>query len=161
MSTPRNPSKAPRRDRGEILIGIFKLLKAILVLALAFGALSLVHRDVQEVLAHRFEQLGVDPGNRYIHHLLVQAGLASPGRIKVFTAGFFFYGAIFAIEGVGLLLAKRWAEYFTAIVTGSFLPWEIYSISRHPDNLKAIVIALNIATVIYLIVRIRKPLKHE
>lgn len=73
----------------------------------------------------------------------------------MFGVGSFVYAAIFATEGIGLLAAKRWARYFTAIVTASFLPLEFYAIAQHPDELKAIVIALNIAIVIYLIARIR------
>jgi uncharacterized membrane protein (DUF2068 family) len=150
-----------RRDTGETLIAILKLFKAVLFIALAFGALSIVHKDAQEVLAHRIDQIGVDPENRHLEKLLEYAGYASPKKIAEFTVGFFFYGVLFGIEGVGLLMMKRWAQWFTAIVTASFIPWEIYGFTQHADALKAIVILLNIATVIYLIFRIRHSVPQK
>ncbi len=143
------------RDRGELLIAVFKLGKAAILLFVAIGSLSILDHTLKQTVLHQFEQLGVDPGNRRIHHLLAALGLTSPERIGMFGAGSFVYAAIFAAEGIGLLAAKRWARYFTASVTASFLALEFYAIAQHPDELKAIVIALNIAIVIYLIVRIR------
>ena len=143
------------RDKGETLIAIFKLFKTALFIALAFGALSLVHRDAQEVLAHRIDQIGVDPENRYIQKMLDYAGYASPKKITEFSLAFFLYGVLFGVEGMGLLLMKRWARYFTTIITASFIPLEIYAFSQHIDALKAITILINIVTVVYLIFRIR------
>ena len=61
------------------------------------------------------------------------------------------------MEGVGLLLLKRWAEIFAVIVTASFIPLEIYHLVRHVSPIKIVVIILNAATVAYLIWR----LKHD
>lgn len=146
-----------QRDKWETAIAVFKLFKAALFIALAFGVISLVHRDAQEILQHRIDQIGVDPENRNIQKLLEYAGVVSDKKITEFSVGFFIYAALFAIEGIGLLMMKRWAEWFTAIVTASFIPWEVYGFSQHVDALKAIVILVNIATVIYLILRIRRP----
>jgi uncharacterized membrane protein (DUF2068 family) len=44
------------------------------------------------------------------------------------SVGTFFYGGLFATEGIDLLLRKRWAEYFTIITTSLFIPLEIYEI---------------------------------
>jgi uncharacterized membrane protein (DUF2068 family) len=51
---------------------------------------------------------------------------------------------------------KRWAEWFSVIITSSLLPLEIYEIHRHPSPIKILVLILNIAVVGYLIDRIRK-----
>jgi uncharacterized membrane protein (DUF2068 family) len=51
---------------------------------------------------------------------------------------------------------KPWAEWFTAIITGSLVPLEIFEIQRHPTISKVIILLLNIAVVGYLFVRIRK-----
>ena len=52
-------------------------------------------------------------------------------------------------------MQKRWAEYFTAITTASFLPIEIYEIFRRPDGFKVAVLAINIIVVAYLIWKLR------
>ena len=154
-------SSQQHHDKGETAIAILKLFKAVLFIALAFGALSLLHRDAQEVLSYRIDQIGVDPENRLIQKLLDYAGYESPKTIAEFSLGFFLYGVLFAIEGIGLLMMKRWARWFTAIVTASFIPWEIYSFSQHADVLKAITILVNIATVLYLIFRIRRGVPQK
>ena len=60
---------------------------------------------------------------------------------------------MFAVEGVGLLLEKRWAEYVTLGVTISFIPIEVYELVKHPNAIKTTTIAVNVAVVIYLALR--------
>ena len=138
------------------LIAIFKLIKAALLIALAIGAISVLHKDVAEVLTYRIGELGVDPQGRYMQRFITLAGFATPRRVVMVSIGSFFYAALFATEGIGLLLEQRWAEYFTAIVTASFLPIEFYELSHHPTLFKMLVIAANIAIVIYLVWRLWK-----
>ncbi len=138
------------------IIAIFKLVKALLLVLVTFGALSVLHKDVESALTGWTAQLGVDPHNYYFHKLIALAGRESPGELELVSAGSFFYALLFSIEGVGLWLRKRWAEYFTAILTGSFLPLEFYELAEHASLLKAGVIVVNIVIVVYLIVMIRR-----
>jgi uncharacterized membrane protein (DUF2068 family) len=82
----------------------------------------------------------------------------SPNRGLVLI-GTACYGLLFCVEGVGLLLQKRWAEYLTVIATGSFVPLEIYEIIKQVSAMKVIVLVLNLAVLIYLIVRLKRD-KH-
>jgi uncharacterized membrane protein (DUF2068 family) len=68
----------------------------------------------------------------------------------------FVYAGLFLTEGIGLWLLKRWAEWFTVIITSSLLPFEIYEIHRHPTPIKIVVILINVAIVGYLLYRIVK-----
>jgi len=70
--------------------------------------------------------------------------------------GTLLYAAVFATEGVGLLLAKPWAEYMTTIVTVSFLPIEAYELLKHPSVVKGLVVLINLTVVIYLVLEIRR-----
>jgi len=54
---------------------------------------------------------------------------------------------------------KRWAEWFTIIITSSLVPVEIYELYRHPTATKILVLIINVAVVIYLLYRIRSD-KH-
>jgi uncharacterized membrane protein (DUF2068 family) len=65
-------------------------------------------------------------------------------------------GARFEARPISVGLAKPWAEWFTAVITGSLVPLEIFEIYRHPTIIKVIVLLLNIAIVAYLVLRIRK-----
>jgi uncharacterized membrane protein (DUF2068 family) len=147
-----------RQDSGLLrLIAIFKLVKALTLTAVGVGALRLTHTnnaaDAMFRLAGRF---GFNPGARYLDHALARIANLPPKDFRELGIGSFVYAALFLTEGVGLWLAKRWAEWFTAIITGSLVPLEIFEIYRHPTIIKVIVLLLNIAIVAYLVVRIRR-----
>ena len=138
------------------LIALFKLLKAVLLIAVGMSALHLLHKDVATVVEHWVKLLGLDPGNRYIDRALQKVGNLTPAQIKRFGIGSFIYAGLFLTEGIGLWLVKRWAEWFSVIITSSLLPLEIYEIHRHPSPIKILVLILNIAVVGYLIYCIRQ-----
>ena len=145
-----------KRDRGLIVIAVFKLIKAALLLALAVGAISLLHKDVAEVVTYRIGEIGVDPQGRYIQHLIEKLGFIGPHEVKLISLGSLLYAMLFGTEGIGLLLQKRWAEYLTVITTASFLPLEFYELTRHVALSKMLVMATNIVIVLYLIWQLRK-----
>jgi uncharacterized membrane protein (DUF2068 family) len=140
---------------GDTLIGIFKLVKASILLVVALGAISLLDVKIRAEALHRITMLSGDAHFRMLERFANMVGIATKGRIEMISLGSFFYAALFATEGIGLLLQKRWAEYFTSIVTASFLPLEIYEIAKRADTLKIGLLAINIAVLIYLILRLR------
>jgi uncharacterized membrane protein (DUF2068 family) len=80
----------------------------------------------------------------------------SPKQLKELSAGTFIYAAVLLTEGLGLLLRKHWAEYFTVISTGIFIPLEIYELARHFTAAKVLVLLINVAIVVYLIGQLRR-----
>jgi uncharacterized membrane protein (DUF2068 family) len=138
------------------VIGLFKMLKAALLIAVGMGAFHLIHRDVAGLLEHWATVLGVDPGNRYLEKALQRFADLTPNKIIGLGVVSFIYAGLFLVEGIGLWLVKRWAEWFSVIITTSLVPVEIYEIHRHPSAIKCLVLILNIAVVGYLLWRIRK-----
>jgi uncharacterized membrane protein (DUF2068 family) len=137
------------------LIAIFKLLKAALLIAVGVGALRLVHTDVTTVLEKWVARFGLNPGSRYVGHLMLEAATLTPNRIKDLAVGSFIYAALFLTEGSGLWLMKRWAVWFSIIITSSLLPLEVHEIFRHPTSARVLVLMINIAVVAFLVRRIR------
>jgi uncharacterized membrane protein (DUF2068 family) len=150
----KRKSKAPAAA-GILLIGIFKLVKGLLLVAVGVGALKLLHRDVAATVTHWIEILRVDPDNRFLHKLLAKVFAVNPKQLKELSIGTFFYASLLLTEGVGLLMRQHWAEYFTVITTGVFIPLELYEIWRHLTFTRVGVLALNVAIVWYLVRRIR------
>jgi uncharacterized membrane protein (DUF2068 family) len=150
----------PSGDRALWLIGGFKLVKGLLLVVVGVGALHLVHKDVADVVAGWLDQVHVDPEGRLADRLLTRLLSVDDRKLRAISAGTFGYAALLLTEGVGLLLRKRWAEYFTVIVTGSFIPLELYELWRHVTPTRLTVIAINIAIVWYLIVLLRRG-SHE
>ena len=139
-----------------LLIALFKLFKGLLLVAVGIGALRLVHRDVAVTVEHWVNILRVDPENRYIHRLLARVFQVSPHQLRELSIGTFAYAGLFLTEGTGLLLRKRWAEYLTIISTAGLIPIEVYEMTKHFTVLKAGVLIVNIAIVIYLVIRVRR-----
>ena len=152
--TPRHSG-----DAGLWLIGGFKLAKGLLLLVVGVGVLRLLHRDVADVLASWIAQLHVDPENRYVDRALSAALSLDDRRLKQISAGTFAYAALLLTEGIGLLLRQRWAEYLTVIVTGSFIPLELYELAKRITLTRLTVIGINVAIVWYLVGRLRQG--HE
>jgi uncharacterized membrane protein (DUF2068 family) len=151
------PKTVPRQGRDIILlIAAFKLAKGLALLAVGFGVLRLLQHDVAATATHWVHALRVDPNNRFIHGLLERLLGVSHRRLEEIGVGTFFYSAVFLTEGTGLALGKRWGEYFTIIVTGSFLPFEVYELGRRVTVARCVVVAINLAVLVYLIARVRK-----
>jgi len=148
--------EAPGKKKGLMIIGTFKLLKGTLFVVVALGMLRLIHHDVQEWGEDLLSKLRFDPENRHIAWLLAKLGLVDDHRLKELSSFTFFYAALLLTEGIGLLRQKRWAEYLTVVATASFIPLEIYELSRHVNWVRVLVFAVNIAILAYLVVIIRK-----
>ena len=147
--------KKPEGATGLILIGLFKLIKAAALIAVGIGALKFLNKDLAASVTHWVEVLRVDPDNRFIHPILGRLFSVTPKQLKELSAGTFFYAALLGIEGIGLLLRKRSAEYFTIITTGALLPLEGYELAKHVTMAKVVVLLINAAIVWYLVVRVR------
>ncbi len=138
------------------LIALFKLAKAFLFICAGVGLLNFLNRDVQADLQRLMDNLHVDSDNHIPKLILQQAGLLTKDKVAALSAIAFFYAALFATEGTGLYLRKRWAEYFVVIVTGSLLPLEAYEIWHRITLAKILLTAGNLMILGYLIYVIRR-----
>jgi uncharacterized membrane protein (DUF2068 family) len=143
------------------LIALFKLLKAASLIVVGFGILKLIHTDVATELEHWVAILGFDPGSRMVSHAIQKVTNISPNKIRDFGVVSFIYAGLFLTEGIGLWLLKRWAEWFTVVITSSLLPLEIYEIFHHPTPIKILVLIINIAVVAYLLYRITSESRNS
>jgi uncharacterized membrane protein (DUF2068 family) len=61
------------------------------------------------------------------------------------------YALIEIVEGVGLWMTRRWAEYLTVVATAAFLPLEIYELTEKVSWIKIGTLVLNILAVLYIL----------
>ncbi len=159
QTPPHNPPFAG--NRWLILIGAGKLIKAILFVALGFGALRLVHRDLVTLVTKWIVDLRFDPESHFISVIIDKVSGITPHRLRQISIGIFCYAAMDVLEGTGLVLGKAWAEYLTLVVTASFLPWEFFEILRKPNWPKAVFTLLNIAVVFYLAAYLQRRIRER
>jgi uncharacterized membrane protein (DUF2068 family) len=98
----------------------------------------------------------VAPDNRFLHGLLSRLLSVSPKQLEAASVGTFVYAALLLTEGTGLPLRKRWAEFFTIITIAGLIPLEVYESIRHLTVAKVVVLLINIAIVLYLVMRVRR-----
>jgi len=146
--------------RGLRLIAVFKLFKGLVLFAVGIGAVKLLHKDVALEVERWADIFRVDPNNHYIHRLLEKLSVLDARKLKELSVGTFFYSALLLTEGVGLLLGKRWAEYFTIIATSSFIPLEIYELTKRVSSPRVVVLLLNVVVVVYLVVELCRSRKN-
>ncbi|RSL15957.1 uncharacterized membrane protein (DUF2068 family) [Edaphobacter aggregans] len=147
---------AGHRDRGLLLIGLFKLGKAILFFLLGVGAIHLLHRDLGDEVMRLVTALKFDPESKVVALLLDKVDLIDAHRLKQISLATFAYSALALTEGVGLVLEKVWAEYLTLFLTISFLPWELYELARRPNWFRLSLLLINLAVLGYLLWLLRR-----
>ena len=140
-----------RRDKGLMLIAAYKFLIALLFTAVGFGALRLIGKDVDNLLANLVSDLHF-PESRFINFLIDKASLIDDHMLRRIGAGAFCYSGLSLLEAIGLYLEKAWAEYLTLAITASFLPFEIHEILHRLTWMRVGVFISNVAVLIYLIV---------
>jgi uncharacterized membrane protein (DUF2068 family) len=146
--------------RALTLIASFKLVKALTLGAVA-TAVAIRGPDIVSGLHAVIGALKIDPENRVIDGIVERVSGVPAHTLHEVAFGTFVYAAVFATEGTGLLLRKRWAEYLTIVVTGSFLPFEVYEMVRKLTLVRLAAIVVNAAIVVYLIWNLRRERQEE
>ena len=149
--------RSHRRGGGALLaIAVFKFIKGAVLLALAFGALNFLHKDVASEVEHWLDQLRIDPDNQFIGALLSKLQLLHSKELKELSALGAGYAALFLTEGTGLLFRKRWAEWLTIVATSSLIPIEAYELFKKFTAVRLVALLINAAVVLYLIYLVRQ-----
>ena len=143
-------------DRWIVVIGVLKLLKAGAVGVLGVGAILARGHDPVGGVREAVHTFGLAPGSRVVNALVTRAAHLREHDLALAAGVLLAYAAVFVVEGVALLLRKRWGEYLTVLVTGSFVPFEVYEIARHATALRAAGLALNVVVVAYLAWHLRQ-----
>jgi len=153
MTTEKSGHK---KHRGLMAIAALKFVNGIGLLAIALGALHYVHGDIEKDFAHWMELMRADPHNKYLIWLLEKLSNVDERRLRQLSVGTFFYSALFLLEGTGLALAKRWAEYLTIITTASLMPLELYELYVRLTWPRGVVLVVNVIVVAYLVRELRQ-----
>jgi uncharacterized membrane protein (DUF2068 family) len=99
-----------------------------------------------------FRQLGYNVDHSKLVGLVQRALTLSSTSISLLAGGLAAYAVIELVEGTGLWLGKRWGEYFAMVVTSLGLPYEIYDMTAKITVTRAVLFAINLALVLYLVI---------
>ena len=138
------------------VIAVFKLIKALVFFSAGITVLHFLNRDVEAWLQHLADSFHVDSDSHLARWCLEEAGKLTNLKLVSLSAICFFYATLFSIEGTGLYLQKRWAEYLVVIITASLLPLEAYEIWLKVNAIKILLTVANLMILSYLIYLIRR-----
>jgi uncharacterized membrane protein (DUF2068 family) len=150
MSTAAGHAPEPRFGMLRY-IALYKLVKVLILLLAAYGELRLHEAS----LSGRLLSWAAQRPYGLEHHLVTRglvwfSGLSEP-QIHALRFVTFAYAAIFAVEGIGLWMRLRWAEWLTTIITASLIPLEVWELLQRPNIGKVGVIIVNCLIVACLI----------
>jgi uncharacterized membrane protein (DUF2068 family) len=132
-------------------VAVFEALKGLVVLLAGFGLLHFVHRDLQSTAEELVRHSHLNPAHHYPRIFIEAASRTSSSRIRLLAAMAFLYSTVRFVEAYGLWYLKAWAEWF-AIISGSiYVPIEIYELAKHATLVRATVLIVNLAIVVYLV----------
>jgi len=142
-----------RDDHGVGLrvIAIYEAIKTIGLILVAIAAFRLHHTQEFERLVHWLENLSLADSNGLRWKLVGVLREMGPGKFMAIGIAALAYAVIFGVEGVGLWLGKRWAEWFTVIATGSLIPLELYETVHAFGWIKLATLIGNVAIIVYLV----------
>jgi uncharacterized membrane protein (DUF2068 family) len=144
--------RAPAPGFGMLrTIALYKLVKVLLLLFAAYGELRLHDASLSAKLVTWAQARPAGLEHEIVARALQWFSGLSEARIHALRFVTFTYAAVFAVEGIGLWMQKRWAEWLTTIVTASLIPLEVWEFTARPNLGKAAVVIANAAIVGYLV----------
>jgi uncharacterized membrane protein (DUF2068 family) len=130
-------------------LAVFEAGKGLVVLALGFGLLRLIHRDVQhaaQVFVHHLH-LPVHVSDAFLN----AASRIGERQVALAAAFAFAYAALRLAEAYGLWHMRAWGRWVAIVSAGLYMPLEIYELAHHPTVLRAILLATNVGIVVGLL----------
>jgi uncharacterized membrane protein (DUF2068 family) len=152
----RRPLRTPlavdeTHDAGLRAIAIVEALKGVVVLLLAFGLLSLLHKDVEDVTENMLFHMHISPVHRFGEAVLRAASKMTDTRLWEITIGGVAYSLVRFIEAWGLWNRRVWAEWFALLSGAMYLPLEIAKLLEKPNGLHLTIFATNVMIVLYML----------
>lgn len=154
MSSADGQAPAPRFGMLRT-IALYKLAKVLLLLLAAYFELRLHDRTLSSQLVTWAEARPSGLEHEVVTRVLQWFSGLSESKIHALRFVTFTYAAVFAVEGIGLWMQKRWAEWLTTIITASLIPLEVWEFVHRPNFGKAAVVIANTAIVVYLFWHVR------
>src|ERR1700738_5366388 len=146
MTTADGQAPTPRFGMLR-MIALYKLLKVLLLLLAAYGEVRLHDASLSAKLVTWVEARPSGLERDVVTWVLQWLSGMSESKIHALRLLTFTYAAVFAVEGVGLWMQKRWAEWLTTIITASLIPLEVWELIFRTTVGQAVVLVENTAIV--------------
>ncbi len=133
-------------------VAFVEALKGVLALLGAYIFIRLIRHDVNfgEAAEHVLFFFHISARHRLTQQFLTAADKVSSTSFAMILGIALAYASLRFVESYGLWKQRAWAEWL-AIVSGCFyIPFEVYQLVRHPNQLHTVVLTINILVVFYI-----------
>jgi len=171
VTSPIDANGAPGRAAGRPpasrvlrVIASYKFAKAALVTLAGLGALKLLDPKVVALLNRWAAALARGRVRYPLARAISWLTGLRPHRLETLAVGAFLFALLFIVEGVGLWLLQRWAQYLTVTATTLLVPFEVLQLVHAVSPARIVVLALNVALVgvlVYVLERHPAPGAEE
>lgn len=150
-----------QRAIGLYAIIAFKLLKGLLLLALALGAYSLLGDDLAQEFTRLVRWIRMDPERQFFSDLADRVALITPETVRWIATGTLFYSFFSLAEAVGLALRLSWVGWLAIGESAFFVPIEIYELAHDFNWVIVVVLVVNLFIVYYLVRNRERIFRHH
>ncbi len=137
-------------------VALIEATKGMLVILTGFGALSLIHRDVQQFAERLVGHLHLNPAKHFPQIFIEAASHLTDARLWTLAAFAAAYGLVRLIEAYGLWHGRRWAEWFAAASGAIYVPFELYELLHKASWLALGTLAVNLLVVGLMLFALRR-----
>src|SRR5580704_10504313 len=123
-------------------VALVEALKGVLALIGAYVFIRMIRHDVdfEDAAEHILFYLHIDPNRHLPHQFLDAVSKLSSASIFNILGIAIAYAALRFIEGYGLWKQRAWAEWLAIISGCIYLPFEIWKVVKHPNQLHWVVL---------------------
>lgn len=150
-------ARVPRAIEARVtlrVVALYEAAKAVLALTLGALTLGVMRGDFDSAIVALVQRLGLSPDGAVAALLMHSMQRAeSIGRHTVIVL-VLAYATIRLMVACGLWLERVWGEWLGAVSGSIYLPFEAEAMFRHPGWLPTLVLAGNLAIVLYLCARL-------
>ena len=173
----KTPTVSNKRAPMLYFIVAIKLVKGVALLLLALGVFSLANKDLPELFAQFLRWVHLDPERSFFQGIGDWLDTVTPAGVRRAAIGTSLCGLFLIVLGLGLAFRAKWAIWLAIGESAFFIPIEIFELVRHhrlnasgqlrpelfshPKIGLAIVLALNVAIVWYLLKNRQRLFRHH
>lgn len=157
------PPATQLKKRAPTLYAIIaiKLAKGLLLVLLAAGVYSLSDDNLPEQFRQLLRFFHLDPEKKFFTDLARNISHITPNNVIWVARGTVLYSAFSLVEGVGLIFRVSWAGWLAIGESVFFIPIEVYELVHKFTVSVAVILAVNVVIVWYLLQNRRRLFKHH
>lgn len=145
-------TRRPAHRAGLRTVALVEALKGALALVGAYVFIRMIRHDVdfEDAAEHILFFFHIDPHRHLSHQFLDAVDKLSSTSMGMILGIAIAYATLRFLEGYGLWRQRVWAEWL-AIGSGClYVPFEVWKVIKHPNELHWVVLAINILVVLYI-----------